>query len=126
MLRKEILLLDDDDEDITNFIDAISALNKSVNCRTLSNPLKAIAELSVSEKLPDLILLDYNMPYINGLEFIRRLRSDNKLANIEIVMFSTPGEHVMVPWLLKNDAIVKYISKPDTFEELKAVLDQIL
>jgi hypothetical protein len=32
----------------------------------------------------------------------------------------------MIPWLLKNDTIVKYISKPDTFEELKSVLDEIL
>lgn len=126
MLIKEIFLVDDDDDDIANFIDAITSLNKKVNCRTSNNPIKAIAELIASEKLPDLILVDYNMPFINGLEFIRRLRSYHNLADIEVVMFSTPEENVMVPWLLKNDTIVKYISKPDTFEELKAVLDKIL
>ncbi|BDU26177.1 MULTISPECIES: response regulator [unclassified Flavobacterium] len=126
MLRKEIFLVDDDDDDITNFMDAISSLNKEVNCRTAGNPIKALSELNSTDKLPDLILLDYNMPFINGLEFIRRLRSYDRLANIEVVMFSTPDEHIMIPWLLKNDTIVKYISKPDTFEELKSVLDEIL
>lgn len=126
MFMKEILLIDDDDDDIANFIDAISTLNKKVNCSTSSSPIKALSELISSEKLPDLILLDYNMPFINGLEFIRRLRSYPRLADIEVVMLSTPDENIMVPWLLKNDTVVKYISKPDTFEELKAVLDEIL
>ncbi|AXB57655.1 response regulator [Flavobacterium fluviale] len=126
MLRKDIFLVDDDEDDITNFMDAIQSLNKDVSCRTSSNPIKALAELNSTEKLPDLILLDYNMPFINGLEFIRRLRSYDKLADIEVVMFSTPDEQIMIPWLLKNNTIVKYISKPDTFEDLKAVLDEIL
>jgi len=126
MLRKDIFLVDDDEDDITNFMDAIHSLNKEVSCRTSSNPIKALAELNSTEKLPDLILLDYNMPFINGLEFIRRLRSYDKLADIEVVMFSTPDEQIMIPWLLKNNTVVKYISKPDTFEDLKAVLDEIL
>lgn len=126
MLRKDIFLVDDDEDDITNFMDAIHSLNKEVSCRTSSNPIKALAELNSTEKLPDLILLDYNMPFINGLEFIRRLRSYDRLADIEVVMFSTPDEQIMIPWLLKNNTVVKYISKPDTFEDLKAVLDEIL
>jgi len=126
MLSREIFLVDDDSDDITNFLDAISALNKNVNCRTSNNPIDALSELNSSDKLPDLILLDYNMPFINGLEFIRRLRSYERLANIEVIIFSTPDEHIMIPWLIKNDTIVKYVSKPDTFEGLKAVLDEIL
>jgi len=126
MLRKEIFLVDDDDDDITNFMDAIHSLNKEVNCRTAGNPIKALEELNSTDKLPDLILLDYNMPFINGLEFLRRLRTYEKLAGIEVVMFSTPDEQIMIPWLLKNNTVVKYISKPDTFEDLKTVLDEIL
>ena len=126
MLPKDIFLVDDDQDDITNFMDAIHSLNKEVNCRTSSNPIEALLELNSTDKLPDLILLDYNMPFINGLEFIRRLRSYDTLANIEVVIFSTPDKEVMIPWLLKNNTIVKYISKPDTFEDLKSVLNELL
>ena len=126
MLPKDIFLVDDDQDDITNFLDAIHSLNKEVNCRTSNNPIEALLELNSTDKLPDLILLDYNMPFINGLEFIRRLRSYDRLANIEVVIFSTPDKEVMIPWLLKNNTLVKYISKPDTFEDLKSVLNELL
>lgn len=126
MLRREILLIDDDQDDLDNFIEAIESLKKNVSCQTLRNPLKALEELSGSEKKPDLIFLDYNMPYINGMEFLRKLRSYPGLDGIEVVMFSTPEENVMLPWLMKNGISVKYRSKPDTFEELKALLSTML
>jgi len=126
MPAKEILLIDDDDDDLKNFTDAIESLKKDINCHTARSPLNALEELADSKKLPDLILLDYNMPYINGMEFLRKLRSYNSLADIDVVMFSTPDENVMVPWLIKNGISVKYISKPDTFDELKTLFDSIL
>lgn len=126
MQRREILLIDDDQDDLDNFIDAIESLKKNVRCHTLQNPLKALEELADSEKKPDLIFLDYNMPYVNGIEFVRKLRSCPGLEGIEVVMFSTPDENVMLPWLIKNGISVKYRSKPDTFEELKALLSAML
>lgn len=126
MLRREILLIDDDQDDLDNFIDAIESLKKNASCYTMRNPLKALEELAGSEKKPDLIFLDYNMPYINGMEFLRKLRSYPGLEGIEVVMFSTPEENVMLPWLIKNGISVKYRSKPDTFEELKALFSTML
>lgn len=126
MPLKEILLIDDDQDDLDNFIDAIGSLNKNVSCHTLRSPLKALEELADSKKMPDLILLDYNMPYLNGMEFLRRLRAYPGLEGIEVVMFSTPEENVMLPWLAKNGIFVKYISKPDTFEELKTLFSAML
>jgi CheY-like chemotaxis protein len=126
MLRREILLIDDDQDDLDNFIDAIESLKKNVSCHALRNPLKALEELAGSEKKPDLIFLDYNMPYINGMEFLRKMRSCHGLEGIEVVVFSTPEENVMLPWLIKNGISVKYRSKPDTFEELKALLGTML
>lgn len=126
MWRKEILLIDDDDDDLKNFTDAIESLKKNVICHSFRSPLKALEGLINSKKLPDLIVLDYNMPYINGMEFLQKLRSYQTPAGIEVVMFSTPDENVMVPWLAKNDIAVKYISKPDTFEELKTLFNSIL
>lgn len=126
MLRRKILLIDDDQDDLDNFIDAIESLKKNVSCHTQRNPLKALEELADSQNKPDLILLDYNMPYINGMDFLQKLRSYPSLEGIEVVMFSTPEENVMLPWLMKNGISVKYISKPDSFEELKALFSTML
>jgi len=126
MSTKEILLVDDDIDDLEIFIEAIESLDKNVKCRTSLSPKLALEELIQADNLPDLILLDYNMPQINGLEFLKRLQSDTRLAAIEVIIVSTPEEEVMVPWLNKNGVNVKYISKPSDFTELKTVLNDIL
>ncbi|WP_347052199.1 response regulator [Flavobacterium olei] len=126
MSTKEILLVDDDIDDLEIFIEAIESLDKNVKCRTSLSPKLALEELIQADNLPDLILLDYNMPQINGLEFLKRLQSDTRLAAIEVIIVSTPEEEVMVPWLNKNGVNVKYISKPSDFAELKTVLNDIL
>lgn len=126
MSSKEILVVDDDCDEIDIFVEALNALNKDVQCRASVNPLKALEDLSSSEKLPDLILLDYNMPLINGLEFVQRLRADQKFAGIEVIMMSTPNEAVMIPWLIQNNIAVRYMLKPNSFEKLKSTLNNIL
>ncbi|KRD12364.1 hypothetical protein ASE21_00125 [Flavobacterium sp. Root901] len=126
MSSKRILLIDDDIDDVEIFVEAIHALDKEVQCQTELNPAKALEELSGSDKLPDVILIDYNMPMINGLEFLQRLKNIRQSAEIDVVVMSTPPKEVMIPWLHNNNAFVKYIAKPTSFEELKIALDSIL
>ncbi|MBE8726480.1 response regulator [Flavobacterium hungaricum] len=126
MPYKNILLIDDDIEDTEFFTEAVEAVNKNVVCRTELNPSKAFEELAAAENLPDIIFLDYNMPAVNGLEFIKRMRNAEKLKNIEVIVMSTPPEEVMVQWFQKNNTTVKYISKPNTFQELKEILAELL
>ena len=120
MSHKNILLIDDDSDDTLFFIEALSALGREVNCRTMHNPFKAW------EELPDIIFLDYNMPMVSGLEFIKRMQQVERLAPIEVIMLSTPPEQVMLPWLERNNISVKYISKPADIGELQEILQGIL
>lgn len=126
MPYKNILLIDDDIDDTQFFIEALQEVNKELNWRTESNPSKAFEELAVSDNLPDIIFLDYNMPVVNGLEFIKRMQNAEKLRNLEVIVMSTPPEEVMVQWFERNNTEVKYISKPNTFQELKEILSQLL
>ncbi|BDU26266.1 response regulator [Flavobacterium johnsoniae] len=126
MPYKNILLIDDDSDDTLFFIEALSTLSSEVNCRTMHNPFKAWEELQVLEELPDIIFLDYNMPMISGLEFIKRMQQAERLKHIEVIMLSTPPEQVMLPWLYRNNISVKYISKPAGIQELQEILPGIL
>jgi CheY-like chemotaxis protein len=126
MPYKNILLIDDDSDDTLFFVEALSAVNNEVVCRTTLNPAKAWEELQILEELPDIIFLDYNMPVVNGLEFIKRMQSVERLKHIEVIVLSTPPEEVMVPWLDRNNAKVKYISKPTGMEEFRAMLRELL
>lgn len=126
MPYKNILLIDDDSDDTLFFVEALSAVDKPINCRTILNPAKAWEELQVLEELPDIIFLDYNMPLLTGLEFIKRMQGVERLKNVEVIVLSTPSEQVMAPWLETNNTAVKYISKPDSIEELTAILQELL
>lgn len=126
MPYKNILLIDDDSDDTLFFVEALSAVDKPINCRTILNPARAWEELQVLEELPDIIFLDYNMPLLTGLEFIKRMQGVERLKSVEVIVLSTPSEQVMAPWLETNNTVVKYISKPDSIEELTAILQELL
>lgn len=126
MSYKNILLIDDDSDDTLIFVEAVNTVNKEVVCHTARNPSKALDELKISENLPDIIFLDYNMPTVNGLEFIKRMQQIERLKNIEVIIMSTPPDEVMVPWLDRNNTSVRYISKPSTMHELEEILGQLL
>lgn len=86
----------------------------------------ALEELKTAEELPDIIFLDYNMPAVNGLEFLKRMQQIEHLKHLEVIVLSTPPEEVMVPWLDRNYIRVKYISKPVHREELEQILKELL
>lgn len=126
MSYKNILLIDDDSDDTLFFIEALKAVNEEAVCRTALNPAKALEELEKAELLPDILFLDYNMPAVNGLQFIQRMQQIERLRHIEVIVLSTPPEEVMVEWFDRNNIAVKYISKPVTMKEMQQILRDLL
>jgi two-component system, chemotaxis family, chemotaxis protein CheY len=64
-----------------------------------------------------LILLDWNMPVMNGLEFLQKVRANTMYRSIPIIMVTTEAEKENVIKALQNGAN-NYILKPFTNEEL--------
>ncbi len=74
---------------------------------------------------PDMILLDWMLPGIDGIEFIRRLRANEFLANIPVIMLTAKGESEdMVKGLAvgADDYVNKPFSPPELIARIKAVL----
>ncbi|WP_438970749.1 phosphate regulon transcriptional regulator PhoB [Methylophaga sp.] len=74
---------------------------------------------------PDMILLDWMLPGIDGIEFIRRLRANEFLANIPVIMLTAKGESEdMVKGLAvgADDYVNKPFSPPELMARIKAVL----
>lgn len=79
----------------------------------------------VSERLPDLILLDWMLPKVSGIEVCRRLRGRNEARNVPIIMLTARGE--------ESDRIRgldigadDYVTKPFSMSELTARLRAVL
>jgi two-component system chemotaxis response regulator CheY len=83
--------------------------------------LEAVACLESTEELPDLALVDWNMPNMNGLELVTTLRRRPEWRRIAICMVTTESERNQVVRALAAGAH-EYLIKP--FEE-QALLDKL-
>ena len=72
----------------------------------------------------DLILLDWNMPIMDGLETLKNIRAESKWANIKVVMMTTENKDEKIQLALEFGAN-EYIMKPLTKEVLLEKLDTV-
>lgn len=72
----------------------------------------------------DLILLDVNMPNMNGLEFLSQIKGDSAFADIPVVMISTEGTEEDTQRGLEAGAVA-YIKKPFKNEEILGMIADI-
>jgi len=83
------------------------------------------AELTVSEELPDIILLDWMLPSVSGIELCRRLRSKPETRNIPIILLTARSEETDKVRGLEtgaDDYVVKPFSVPELIARVKAIL----
>lgn len=83
------------------------------------------ALLLVDEKLPDLIVLDWMLPKLSGIEVCRRLRQRNETRNVPIVMLTARGEETDRIRGLDTGAD-DYVVKPFSMTELAARIRAVL
>ncbi len=111
-----ILLVDDDEVDVMNVQRAFKKNNISNPLYVASNGLEAL-EMLRSHAVPGerrLVLLDLNMPKMNGLEFLREVRNDPDLKALTVVVLTTSNdERDKVEAYNLN--VAGYILKPVTF-----------
>ncbi|MFQ5719792.1 MAG: response regulator transcription factor [Acidobacteriota bacterium] len=84
-----------------------------------------VALTRVEQHAYDLILLDINMPGLDGWEVLRLLKADDAIANVPVAMFSVRGEVRDKVHGLQEGAL-DYITKPFGVEELAARVATIL
>ncbi len=73
----------------------------------------------------DLVLTDYNMPQMNGLELLEEIKKSDTLKSIPVVVITTEGSKQRLVDFLEKGAM-DYIKKPFTPEEIKEKLNQIM
>src|ERR1043165_901942 len=80
---------------------------------------------AVRAERPDVILLDFVMPKMNGYQFCRELTADAKLRDIPVVLMSAKGDQVGERFV-KVMGFVDYITKPFSPEAITAVVQHTI
>lgn len=77
-----------------------------------------------ADGLPGLVLLDINMPGMNGFELLRRLRESERLQSLPVIMFSISQspEDIRRAYSMGANA---YITKPTGFQQIQAMLRDV-
>ncbi len=119
--RLRILVVDDQQEilDLTETVLAGGGYSIS----TASSGDEALGQLA--RESFDLVLLDINMPDMDGWETLRLLRADEQLADLAVVMFSVKGDVSDKVHSLQEGAS-GYITKPFVVDELVARVKRVL
>lgn len=97
---KNIAFADDDSEEHDFLKEVINQIDPHINLHCFLNGDGLLNCLYSSDDLPDIIILDINMPRIKGPEVLQRIRNINKLKLIPVIMYSTSST--------RNDILLSY------------------
>src|SRR5580700_6896633 len=115
MTESDIMIVDDNPANLKLLEDML--LQRGYEVRSF--PLGRLALAAASRNPPDLILLDINMPEMDGYEVCERLKSSELVSDIPVIFLSALSETQDKVKAFRSGA-VDYVSKPFQFEEVHA------
>lgn len=119
---KKVWIVDDDEE----MIRAVQLMLKLLKCETRHFlGARPAAQTILAGEIPDLLILDINMPEVSGLDMLEFLRRRRETLDLPIVMLSTEAADVQVDRALAMGADA-YVTKPVSLEELEAAMQKAL
>ena len=123
--KLHILLADDDEEDQELIRDAIIAEAPGTHITLVGNGEQALAYLEGHQPLPGLIVLDYKMPILNGVETLDRLGGNTRYSSIPVVVWSTSNRQEYIDLCLEKGA-AQFFTKPNDPQELRRMIASLL
>jgi CheY-like chemotaxis protein len=128
MAKWKILLADDDPEDREMIKDALDNIEAGDVIRFAENGEQALDILSKESDLQShacLIVLDLNMPRMNGTETLRKLKTDDRFKSIPVIIFSTSINELEKQKCMRLGAH-SYITKPVSYRECLATAEKFM
>jgi len=124
-----MLLVEDDlgDQKLTK--SALSDQKVEVDLHAVSSGedglryLQRSCNQDTNSPLPNLILLDLNMPGMGGKEFLKEIKADEQLCTIPVVILTTSNSDTDVQECYKLNA-AGYIQKPESVQKLKEIMSK--
>ena len=118
MITKKIVLIDDDETVRKTFV---LLLGKKYRITPLKDPRQALAKLKDSRA--DLVIADYRLPYLNGMELIKKLRENGFEG--EAMLITAHPEEVKIEDMGRF-AISHFFVKPLDLNDLNLSIDRVL
>ena len=119
---QKTILVADDESHILNVV-SLKLRNAGYRVVTASDGQEALR--AAREEHPDLLITDYHMPLLSGIELCRRLKQDPATAGIPAVMLTARG-YTLEPQDTADSGILRMLSKPFSPRHLLATVIEVL
>ena len=122
-----ILIADDDQDDIDLIEEALLAIDPMARLHKFNNGLSAYEYLSsrADGDLPCLIILDYNMPQLNGAQVLSSISIDSRYTPVPKVVLSTSNAALYRHESMINGA-TEYFEKPRSMADLHSLAKKLI
>ena len=120
-----IFFIEDDVIEIMKFKRVLNKLQLNHKIIEATDGEEALTILRVKEVIPNIILLDLNMPNLNGIEFLKILKSDDKLKKIPTIIFTTSNDFNDILECYRT-GIAGYIIKPLKYGDYTVLVEKTL
>jgi CheY-like chemotaxis protein len=120
-----LLLVDDDPDDQEFFKLALQSIREEITFATAGNGQEALDLLRTQSCMPDLIFLDMNMPLMNGLTFLEKIKATTDLRHIPVIVYTTSDEK-QEKNLATALGAADFVTKPTRFNDLCQLLQEKL
>jgi len=127
LIEKTVLLIDDDEDDLELLQQALKTIDGNHETLQANNGvegLKTLEKLLEQQKFPCLIVLDINMPKLDGKQTFLAIKSNEKLSNIPIVIFSTSTSSLDKTFFDRHNTA--YFVKPVNLTELAITASRMI
>jgi two-component system, chemotaxis family, chemotaxis protein CheY len=127
-----VLIIEDDQDDVFLFKRALDSaraiLHREIECEQVDNGLDAIFLVSreeITDKLPDVLVLDLNMPRLDGVKFLKSLRRSLLLKDLPVYVLTTSTAPAIHEEAMRAGADKVFV-KPNDAEALLAIALEIV
>ncbi len=126
MKRKKVLIAENDPDHTELLVEELKVIDTKMEITIKKNDWELMdcfqpsdTGINVEKELPvDLIILDLNMPEINGIAILRYLKNDTRYRSIPVIIFSSTFDTKTVSDVYENGAN-GFITKPASFNEFR-------
>lgn len=125
MEKVEILLVEDDQDDIELLMEAFANAGFDFHIIPLDQGDQVIPFLETRTKLPNLVILDLNLPKIHGRQILQLLKHSSRFSNIPVVVLTTSSSEEEKQKSLRDGARL-FLTKPSTVQGLDEAVKQIV
>lgn len=125
--KHTIMYAEDDEDDQQLFRESFLKYSSDIEMIILNNGVEAVSylnSLSASDPKPCLIILDINMPRMNGLEALKEIKGNKRFANIPAIVFTTSSQQQDKKIATEFNA--SFITKPIDPRQMEMITEKFI